>query len=151
MNQLFIDNLMSNKEVLKKVIEIDNETMKTDMTIDDIMKSIEYLYLEDNQVIAINDESLIITSNSLFSILKLFAHIDNTKKFILFPNYEFLGIYSLFVKIYNEVYGSKCLLDTNRTYAHYKKIFEHSNDVYVIGSKEFYLEVLKDFPNAICL
>ena len=151
MNQLFLEKLLENKHLFEPLLEIDHNVMNTSYSSDQIVAYIESLPLLEEQPIEILSNSFILSNGNPFHILKFLSFANLHTNFILFPNYSFMGINTLFVKIFNLVYGNVCTLAKEKNYHRYFQVQNTFSSIYILGEEIAYLEMKNDFPNALWL
>lgn len=151
MNQLFLEKLLENKHLFEPLLEIDHNVMNTSYSSDQIVAYIESLPLLEEQPIEILSNSFILSNGNPFHILKFLSFVNPHTNFILFPNYSFMGINTLFVKIFNLVYGNVCVLAKEKNYHRYFQVQNTFSSIYILGEEIAYLEMKNDFPNALWL
>lgn len=149
MNQLFLEKLLENKHLFETLLEIDRRVMNTSYSADQIVAYIESLLLLEENTIEIHSNSLVLSIGEPFEILKFLAKVNPNTNFILFPNYSFMGINTLFVKIFNLVYGNVCYLAKEKNYNRYYDAKDTFNSIFILGLEVVYLEMRTDFPNAL--
>lgn len=151
MNQLFLEKLLENKHLFETLLEIDRNVMNTSYSADQIVTYIESLLLLEEKPIEILSNSLVLSNGNPFHILKFLSFVNPHTSFVLFPNYSFMGINTLFVKIFNLVYGNVCTLAKEKNYNRYYQVQNTFSSIYILGEEIVYLEMKNDFPNALWL
>ena len=149
MNQLFLEKLLENKHLFGTLLEIDREVMHSSYLEEQITTYIESLLLREEKLVEIPMNSLVLTTGEPFEILRFLATVTPNHPFLLFPNYSFMGINTLFVKIFNLVYGNICYLAKEKNYNRYFQVQSTFSSIYILGSETVYQEMKKDFPNAL--
>ncbi len=150
MNRIFLETLLEHKHLFSSLLQIDNQVMNASYQGEQIEFYIESLLLEDSlkSKISISSNSLVLSTGELFESLYFFAMVDTSVKFIFFPNYSFLGMNTLFVKIYNLIYGDCCILAKEKNYNRYLQVKDQFSSIYVLGNEIVYLEMKSDFQEA---
>lgn len=149
MNQLFLEKLLENKHLFDSLLEIDRRAMNFSYSADQVIAFIESLLLLEEKPIDVLPNSLVLSTGEPFEILKFLSRVNPNTNFILFPNYSFMGINSMFVKIFNLVYGNICYLTREKNYNCYLGIKDTFNSIYILGLEIVYQEMKQDFPNAL--
>jgi len=149
MNQPFLEKLLENKHFFESLIEIDAHVMNIRYTSDTITAYIESLLVMENQKeIIINPNSLVLSDGNPLEIIKFLAFLNPDTHFILFPNYSFMGLNTLFVKVFNLVYGDVCILSKEKNYNCYLSIKDAFPSIYILGKQTIYQEMKNDFPKS---
>lgn len=151
MKRIFLEKLLENKHFFLDLLEIDNRIMKSNYRAEIVESYIVSLLEKDdfsNSIISVNSKSLILSTGDIFQVLYFLSHVDPTTDFLFFPNYSFMGMNTLFFKVYNLVYGNCCYLIQDKNYNYYLGISETFNSVYIFGDEIVYQEMQRDFPNA---
>ena len=150
MNRIFLETLLEHKHLFSSLLQIDNQVMNASYQGEQIEFYIESLLLEDSlkSKISISSNSLVLSTGELFESLYFFAMVDTSVKFIFFTNYSFLGMNTLFVKIYNLIYGDCCILAKEKNYNRYLQVKDQFSSIYVLGNEIVYLEMKSDFQEA---
>ncbi len=149
MNQLFLEKLLENRHLFEALLEIDRRAMNFSYSADQVTAVIESLLLSEEKPIEILANSLILSTGEPFEILKFLSSVNPNTNFILFPNYSFMGINSLFVKVFNLVYGNICYLAKEKNYDCYLGTKDTFNSIYILGPEIVYQEMKRDFSNAL--
>ena len=149
MNQVFLEKLLEHRHLFEPLLEIDHRVMHFSYSEEEICAYIESLLLLEKASIEIPINSLVLTTGEPFEILKFLTIIHPNHPFILFPNYSFMGINTLFVKIFNFVYQDICSLSKEKNYNRYFQGQDTFPSIYIFGPEIVYQEMKKDFPNAL--
>lgn len=149
MNQLFLEKLLENKHLFDSLLEIDRRVMNFSYSADQVIAFIESLLLLEEKPIEILSNSLILSTGEPFEILKFLSRVNPNTNFILFPNYSFMGLNTLFVKIFNLVYRDICILAKEKNYNQYLQAQNTFSSIYILGEEILYQEMKNDFPNAL--
>lgn len=133
-NNLLIDE----EEIVKELILIDNKVCNTNMTYDDLIKSINSIKLSENDmkkpidVITDGEVSSVFYALLNYNVNINKIHIDST----------FLAINKWLVQRFNEYFNINIILDDGFNYNYY------SNDIVIVGDSLFTSELSKMFPGA---
>lgn len=133
-NNLLIDE----EEIVKELILIDNTVCNTNMTYDDLIKSINSIKLSENDmkkpidVITDGEVSSVFYALLNYNVNINKIHIDST----------FLAINKWLVQRFNEYFNINIILDDGFNYNYY------SNDIVIVGDSLFTSGLSKMFPGA---
>lgn len=151
MNRKFLEKLLENQHLFDPLLAIDNRVMGTAYQKEELVAYIEMLLMSEPSIattISIVPNSLILSTGDLFELLRFFSFVDVGIEFILFPNRSFMGMNTMFMKVFNLVYGSSCYLDKEKNYNFYLSKKHSFREIYIFGEEQAYLEIKNDFPDA---
>lgn len=132
---------IENKEKIEKLLLIDNQIEKTNITFDEIV--LYFKNSSNNLNININKNNLIVTEGEPFTTIDIIKSLINTSnKNILFINRSFVGINKWLVEVLAQELNENLVLDINNNYNNY---LNSNLNVVPIGEEEMVKQVLEDF------
>lgn len=143
MNEL-LDYLIVEKEIVEKLIEIDNDKMNSKIRFSDYYDAFSLLLKKNYKEIMINKESLFITEGNPLTTFELLMSIKETSyKTIIFINQEFVAMNKWLIdKFYKIVGNDNIELDVSINYNNY---INKDYKVVPIGEDGLTNQVLEDF------
>ena len=143
MNEL-LDYLIVEKEIVEKLIEIDNDKMNSKIRFSDYYDAFSLLLKKNYKEIMINKESLFITEGNPLTTFELLMSIKETSyKAIIFINQGFVAMNKWLIdKFYKIVGNDNIELDVSINYNNY---INKDYKVVPIGEDGLTNQVLEDF------
>ena len=143
MNEL-LDYLIVEKEIVEKLIEIDNDKMNSKIRFSDYYDAFSLLLKKNYKEIMINKESLFITDGNPLTTFELLMSIKETSyKTIIFINQGFVAMNKWLIdKFYKIVGNDNIELDVSINYNNY---INKDYKVVPIGEDGLTNQVLEDF------
>lgn len=143
MNEL-LDYLIVEKEIVEKLIEIDNDKMNSKIRFSDYYDAFSLLLKKNYKEIMINKESLFITEGNPLTTFELLMSIKETSyKTIIFINQGFVAMNKWLIdKFYKIVGNDNIELDVSINYNNY---INKDYKVVPIGEDGLTNQVLEDF------
>ncbi|MGN1370848.1 MAG: hypothetical protein ACI4XM_01005 [Candidatus Coprovivens sp.] len=143
MNEL-LDYLIVEKEIVEKLIEIDNDKMNSKIRFSDYYDVFSLLLKKKYKEIMINKESLFITEGNPLTTLELLMSIKDTSyKTIIFINQGFVAMNKWLIDKFYKIVGNYNIeLDVSINYNDY---INKDYKVVPIGEDGLNNQVLEDF------
>lgn len=142
--EYLLDNLIIEKEIVEKLIKIDNDKMNSKINFQNYYDAIKYLNEKDNNEIQLNNNTLFITEGNPLITLDILNRIKNTPyNVIIFINQGYIGMNKWLIKqFYNIVGNSNIELDTGINYNSY---IDKKYKVIPLGEEGLTMQVMEDF------
>ena len=140
MKEYLINSILHDELKLKKLLIIDNEISKCNLTVKDIIDYIDNIKIIDN----FNNKEVLIEGNSL-GLLNLICSFTNESKNIYVITDDNKAINSYFIDVYNDY------IEDNELDSYLDIKIQHnfkSNNPMIIGNKEFIDDtIMYEFDN----
>ena len=139
-----LDNLILEKDIVKQLIEIDNDKMNTKINFQNYYDAIKFLLDKDSKELLLNNNSLFITEgNPLITIDILKKVMSTSYNVVIFVNQGYVGMNKWLInQFYKIVDNGNIELDTGINYNEYINM---GYKVIPVGEDELINQVMEDF------
>lgn len=149
MNKEFLEKVLENQHLFEPLLDMDNRVMNSNIKKENLVLFIESLLEEkSSNTYILDDNSLVLCNGEIPEVLKFLSHVDPNTNFVLYPNYGYLGINTLLVKVFNIIYQDKCYLSQEKNYNRYLVAKDGFSSIYILGEEIVYSEMKEDFKEA---
>lgn len=139
-----LDNLILEEDIVKQLIEIDNDKMNTKISYQDYYDAIKELVESDSKELLLSNNSLFITEGNPLITLNILNKIRSTSyDVVIFINQGYVGMNKWLINQFYKIVGNGNIeLDTGINYNEYITM---GYKVVPVGEDELIDQVMEDF------
>lgn len=139
-----LDNLILEKDIVKQLIEIDNDKMNTKINFQNYYDAIKELVEKDSKELLLNNNSLFITEGNPLITIDILRNVMNTSyNVVIFINQGYVGMNKWLMNQFYKIVGNGNIeLDTGINYNEYINI---GYKVIPVGEEGLINQVMEDF------
>lgn len=139
-----LDNLILEKDIVKQLIEIDNDKMNTKISFQNYYDAIKELVESDSKELLLSNNSLFITEGNPLITLNILNKIRNTSyDVVIFINQGYIGMNKWLINQFYKIVGNGNIeLDTGINYNEYITM---GYKVVPVGEDGLINQVMEDF------
>lgn len=139
-----LDNLILEKDIVKQLIEIDNDKMNTKINFQNYYDAIKELVEKDSKELLLNNNSLFITEGNPLITIDILRNVMNTSyNVVIFINQGYVGMNKWLMNQFYKIVGNGNIeLDTGINYNNY---INNEYKVIPVGEEGLINQVMEDF------
>lgn len=144
--QELLNRVLVEKEIIEKLIAIDNKRNFSNITFDDFYNNLSITINNDNDnVNVVDSNTLFITEGSPYLTAQILKSLVNTREYVIFINQGFVALNEWLVARYKKLMNNEInvTLDIDINYNKYIKNKKYK--VLPLGEKELIKQVKYDF------